>query len=170
MAVVIALLTVIYKVNTDDALEGFVNGAKKALVPAFITILVYTCLVITTYHPYQLAIYKGLLTIGEGFNVVTATLSGILSGLFNQDAAYVFQAVVPYLTGLVTNTDVYPIAGILFQSVYGVTMLVAPTSLILTTVLAYLDVPYKDWLKSIWKLLVELLVVLLIIFTILVLV
>lgn len=170
MAVVLALLTVIYKVDTDDALEGFVNGAKKALIPALITIIVYTCLVLTTYHPYQLAIYKGLLTIGEGFNIVTATLSGILSGLFNQDAAYVFQAVVPYLTGLVTNTEVYPIMGILFQSVYGVTMLVAPTSLILTTVLAYLEVPYKDWLKSIWKLLVELLVVLLIIFTILVLV
>ena len=170
MAIVLALLTVIYKVDTDDALEGFVNGAKKALIPALITIIVYTCLVLTTYHPYQLAIYKGLLTIGKGFNVVTATLSGILSGLFNQDAAYVFQAVVPYLTGLVTNTEVYPIMGILFQSVYGVTMLVAPTSLILTTVLAYLDVPYKEWLKSIWKLLVELLVVLLIIFTILVLV
>lgn len=170
MAVVIALLTVIYKVNVDDALEGFANGAKKALVPALITIVVYTCLVITTYHPYQLAIYKGLLSIGKGFNVVTATLSGILSGLFNQDPAYVFQAVVPYFAGVVTNTDVYPIAGILFQSVYGVTMLVAPTSLILTTVLSYLEVPYKEWLKAIWKLLVEILVVLLIIFTILVLV
>ena len=170
MAVVIALLTVIYKVNVDDALEGFANGAKKALVPALITIVVYTCLVTTTYHPYQLAIYKGLLSIGKGFNVVTATLSGILSGLFNQDPAYVFQAVVPYFAGVVTNTDVYPIAGILFQSVYGVTMLVAPTSLILTTVLSYLEVPYKEWLKAIWKLLVEILVVLLIIFTILVLV
>ena len=170
MAVIVALLTVIYKVNVDDALEGFAAGAKKAFVPAIITVLVYLCLVITTYHPYQLAIYKGLLTIGDGFNVITATLAGIFSGLFNQDAAYVFQAVVPYFAGLVTNTDVYPIAGILFQSVYGVTMLVAPTSLILTIVLSYLEVSYKDWLKSIWKLLVELLVVLLIIFTILVLI
>ena len=170
MAVVIALLTVIYKVNVDDALEGFAAGAKKALVPALIVILVYTCLVITTYHPYQLAIYKGLLNIGKGFNVVTSTLAGILAGFFNQDPAYSFQAVIPYFTGIVTNTDVYPVAAILYQSVYGVTMLVAPTSLILATVLAYLEVSYKDWLKSIWKLLVELFVVLLIIFTILVLI
>ena len=170
MSIVITLLTVIYKVNTDDALEGFANGAKKALVPALLSLIVYACLVITTYHPYQLAIYKALLGIGKGFNVVTATISGILSGLFNQDPAYVFQAVVPYFAGVVTNTDVYPIAGILFQSVYGVTMLVAPTSLILVTVLSYLDVSYKSWLKSIWKLLVELLVALLIIFTILVLI
>ena len=48
-------------------------------------------------------------------------------------------------------------------------MLVAPTSLVLVTVLSYLDISYKSWLKSIWKLLVEIFVVLLIIFTILVL-
>lgn len=169
MAVVLALLTIIYKVSADDALEGFANGAKKALVPAFLALIVYACLVITTYHPYQLAIYKAILGIGKGFNVVTATLVGILSGLFNQDPAYVFQAAVPYFTGIVTNSDVYPIAGILFQSVYGVTMLVAPTSLLLVTVLSYLGVSYKSWLKSIWKLLLEVFVVLLIIFTILVL-
>ncbi|MBO5120089.1 MAG: hypothetical protein J6C28_00200 [Bacilli bacterium] len=169
MAVVLALLTVIYKVSADDALEGFANGAKKALVPAFLALIVYACLVITTYHPYQLAIYKALLGISKGFNVVTATLVGILSGLFNQDPAYVFQAAVPYFTGVVTNSDVYPIAGILFQSVYGVTMLVAPTSLLLVTVLSYLGVSYKSWLKAIWKLLLEVFVVLLIVFTILVL-
>lgn len=170
MAAVIALLTVIYKVDTDDALEGFANGAKKALVPALIVLLVYTCLVITTYHPYQLAIYKALFGLTKGFNVVTGTIAAMLAGLFNQDPAYVFQAAVPYLTGVFTNAEVYPVVAIVFQSIYGVTMLVAPTSLILTVVLSYLEVSYKDWLKAIWKLLVELLVVLLIVFTILILV
>ena len=170
MAAVIALLTVIYKVDTDDALEGFANGAKKALVPALIVLLVYTCLVITTYHPYQLAIYKALFGLTKGFNVVTGTIAAMLSGLFNQDPSYTFQAVIPYLTGTFTNAEVYPVVAILFQSIYGVTMLVAPTGLILTVVLSYLEVSYKDWLKAIWKLLVELFVVLLIVFTILVLV
>ena len=49
-------------------------------------------------------------------------------------------------------------------------MLAVPTSLTLMVVLSYLGISYKDWLKSIWKLLVELLVVLLLVFTILVLV
>ena len=53
---------------------------------------------------------------------------------------------------------------------YGVTMLVAPTSVVLMTVLSYLGVSYKEWFKNIWKLLLELLVLMLIIFTILVLV
>ena len=167
--IVIALLTVIYKVDADEALEGFANGAKKALVPALIVLLVYTCLVITTYHPYQLAIYKALFSLTKGFNVVTGTIAAMLSGLFNQDPAYTFQAVIPYLTGTFTDANVYPVVAILFQSVYGLPMLVAPTGLILTVVLSYLEVSYKDWLKAIWKLLVELFVVLLIVFTILIL-
>lgn len=170
MATVIVLLTVIYKIKLDDIFEGFANGIKKALVPAFITLIVYSCLVITTYHPFQLTIYKAVLSLTEGFNVVTTTIVAILTGFFNQDPAYAFQAVVPYFAGVVTNSDIYPVAAILFQSVYGVTMLVAPTSLILTVVLSYLGVSFKDWIKAVWKLLVELLVVLLIIFTILVLI
>lgn len=170
MATVIILLTVIYKIKLDDIFEGFANGIKKALVPAFITLIVYSCLVITTYHPFQLAIYKAVLSLTKGFNVVTTTIVAILTGFFNQDPAYAFQAAVPYFAGVVTNSDIYPIAAILFQSVYGLTMLVAPTSLILTVVLSYLGVSFKEWIKAVWKLLVELLVVLLIIFTILVLI
>lgn len=170
MTFIAGLLMIIYKIKIDDAFEGFATGVKKALCPAFLAFLVYLCLVITTYHPYQLAIYKGLLNITDGFNVITSTITAILSGFFNQDPSYSFQAVVPYLASIVTDTNVYPVVGILFQSLYGVTMLVAPTSLILVTVLSYLDISYKTWLKSIWKLLVEVFAVLLIVFTILVLI
>ena len=159
MAAISALLTIIYKVDVDDALEGFVNGAKKAMVPALITLLVYTVLVITTYHPYQLAIYKALLNITKGFNIVPSAFVALLTGLFNQDPAYSFQAVLPYFTGVGTNSGVYETAGLLFQSLYGIVMLVAPTGLILMVVLSYLEISYKEWLKAIWKLLVELLLV-----------
>lgn len=170
MAFIITLLTVIYKVKVNDVFEGLANGAKKALAPAFVVLLVYTCLVLTTYHPYQQAVYKAVLGLTKGFNIVTATITGILTSLFNQDPAYAFQAAVPYFAGIVTDTNLYPVAGILFQSIYGVSMLFVPTSLVLMTVLSYLGISYKEWMKSIWKLLVELFVVLLIVFAILVLV
>ena len=157
MAAISALLTIIYKVEVDDALEGFVNGAKKAMVPALVALLVYTVLVITTYHPYQLAIYKALLNITKGFNIVPSAIVALLTGLFNQDPANSFQAVLPYFAGVITNSGVYETAGLLFQSLYGIVMLVAPTGLILMVVLAYLEVSYNEWLKAIWKLLVELL-------------
>lgn len=164
---VMLLLIVIYKVKLNDAFDGFAEGAKKALGPAFIAILVYTILVMVTYHPFQLVIYKAILGLSKGFNIATTTVVAILSSLFNVDPSYVFQSIVPYYTSVVTNADNYSIVGIIFQSMYGLTLMFAPTSLILMGILSYLKVSYVDWLKRIWKLLLELFVILLIIFMIL---
>ncbi|MBQ2639589.1 MAG: hypothetical protein IJF92_02380 [Bacilli bacterium] len=164
------LLSFIYKVNFDDMIDGFVEGAKKAALPALVVVLAYTCLVIATYHPFQLVIYKALLGMTKGFNIVTGSIVAIISSAINVDPSYTFQSVLPYLTSVVTDKAAYPVVGLVFQSVYGLTMLVAPTSIILMGVLAYLDIPYTKWLKTIWKLFVELFVVLLVVFLIVVLV
>lgn len=169
MTTVALILVYVYKISIDDAIEGFTIGAKKALAPAFLVLVIYTILVAVTYHPFQTTIYEALFGLTKGFNVVTTSIAALLSGLFNSDALYAFQAVVPHFAGVVTNTEVYPVATILFQSIYGVSMLVAPTSVVLVLVLNYLGISFKEWFKAIWKLLVELLVILLLIFTILVL-
>lgn len=164
------ILALIYKVKFDELVDGFVNGAKRALGPAVITIMIYTILVLTTYHPFQLVVYKAILGITDGFNVFTTFIVAILSALFNGDAAYAFQSSLPYLASIVTNADNYPIIAVVYQAAYGLTMLVAPTSLVLMGMLSYLKVPYSKWFKAIWKLVLELLVVLLIVFTILILI
>ena len=164
------ILTLIYKVKFDEIIEGFVNGAKRALGPAVITIMIYTILVITTYHPFQLVIYKAILGITDGFNVFTTFIVAILSALFNGDVAYAIQSSLPYLASLVTNADNYPVISVVYQAAYGLTMLVAPTSLILMGMLSYLKIPYSKWFKAIWKLVLELIVVLLVVFTILILI
>lgn len=169
MAIVALIIVIIYKVKIDDIIDGFVAGAKKALLPAVISLLIYVILVITTYHPFQLTIYKFVLDITKDFNVFTSSIVAVLSSLFNADPAYVFQAAVPYLSSL-ADTEVYTIIEILFQSMYGLSMLFVPTSIVLMGTLSYLNISYKEWLKSIWKLLVELFVILLIIMTILVLI
>ena len=164
------ILAFIYKLDFNDVLDGFVNGIKKALVPAFLVVGIYTCLIITYTHLYQTTIYESLFGLTKGFNIVTTSVAGFLGGLFNSDPAYVFQILVPHFAGVVTNTEIYPIAGILFQAMYGVSMLVAPTSVVLLVVLNYLDVSIKQWFSAVWKLLIELVVVLLLIFTILLLI
>lgn len=161
------LLMFIYKIKFNEAFDGFAEGAKKALAPAFVVILIYSMLVLVTYHPFQLVIYKAVLGLSKGFNIATATVVAILASLFNGDAAYVFQSVLPYFTSVVTNADNYAIAGVIFQAMYGFVMLLAPTSVILMATLSYLNISYKDWLKRVWKLLLELFVILLIIFIIL---
>ena len=152
----------IYMIKFDNYLDAAIRGIRKALLPALLVILIYAILVLVTYHPFQLAIFNALL--GEKFNVFASGLSAILSSLINVESAYVFQTTVPVIA---TQADVNKsLVYVMFQSIYGVIMLIAPTSLILMGVLAYLKIPYGKWFKTIWKLVLELLVILFIIFLI----
>ncbi len=163
------LLVVIYKVKFSEVLDGANEGIKKALPLVIITILIYICLVITTYHPFQLEIYKVLLGVVDKFNYAGALITSLvvsLAGIFNADATYAFSSILQHLMTVVTDSASYPAIAVIFQSMYGFTMLFAPTSLILMLVLSYLDIPYSKWLKTIWKLILELLAILLIVFAI----
>ena len=167
MIVAAAFLMIVYKVKFNDGLQAFITGAKRTLEPACLVILIYTCLVAVTYHPFQLTIYKFLFGFTKGFNVFTSTIAAILASVFNADPLYAFQSVLPYLASLVSKKSTYAVIGVVYQAMYGVTMLVAPTSVVLMTVLSYLGISYKEWWKNIWKLVLELFVLMLIIFTIL---
>ena len=166
MGLIVLVLSIVYKLSFDDVVDGFVKGAKKALYPAVIVVFIYSILVLVTYHTFQLVLYKAILGWTKGFNIFTTVLVSLLAGLFNSDIYYTFQSVVPYFASVVELKD-YSVAGLIFQSMYGVTSLVAPTSLVLMTALAYLGVSYKEWLKNVWKFLLELFVVLLVIIVIL---
>lgn len=171
MALIILFLALVYKVKVQDILDGALAGIKKALPLGLIVVLLYACLVIVTYHPFQLVIYKTLLGVIDKFGVVGALMSSLvamLASIFNVDPSYAFQSVLIYLASIVTDNTVYPVIGVIFQAMYGFTMLFAPTSVILMVVLSYLDIPYTKWIKTIWKLLLEVLVVLLIVFILLV--
>ena len=160
------IIALCYKVKFDDFFSSYGKGVKRALTPAFIMYLIYLVLIIVTYNNFQLTIYDWILNLSKGFNVITTTITAFLSSVFNVELLYSVNSVVPYLTSIVTDIGAYPLIGIIFQTIYGLAMLVAPTSIILMGTLAYLDIPYGKWLKHIWKLFVELLIVLLIIFTI----
>ncbi len=167
LALLILIYALIYKVKINDILDGFANGVKKALAPAGIVILVYTVLVLCYYHQFQLVLYKTILGFSKGFNIATTSLVAILTSLFNVDPNYVFPSAIPYYMSVVTNSDHYSTVAVMFQSLHGLTSLVAPTSLTLMAVLAYLKISYKDWLKNAWKFILSFLAVLLILFIIL---
>ena len=158
------LLMFIYNISFDEAVEGFVKGAKRAIAPSVITILIYSILVLVVYHPFPLVIYKFILGLTKSFNIFTTAVVSMLCGLFHSDASYSFQSVVPYYVSVVKNSKIYADAAIIFQSMYGFMMLFAPTSLILMVTLSYLKISYGQWLKNVWKLLLELFIILFIAF------
>ena len=169
VTLLIVILAIIYKVKLDDIFDGAIAGIKKAVVPAFVVLLLYTVLVTVTYHPYQLAIYKAILGLAKGksMNIGTTVITTILASVFNVDPAYTYQALLPYYASVVTNTKDYQLVAVVAQSMYGFASLFAPTSIVLMCSLAYLKISFKDWFKNAWKLLLELFVILLIIFIIL---
>ena len=118
MTLLILFLAIVYKVKFNDILKGFMDGIKRALPLGLITILIYSCLVIVTYHPFQLVIYKALLSGIDKFNVFGALLSSLtalLAGIFNVDPSYAFQSVLLYLTSVVTDSASYSTIGVIFQ-------------------------------------------------------
>lgn len=160
------ILALVYRVKFEDFIDGICEGVKRSFGPGVVMLLTYVVLVVVTYHPFQLFITKFLLNITSGFNVVTMMVAAFIASVFNVDLIYVSQNVLPYVQSVITNTELYPLIGVIFQSIYGLVCLVAPTSFILMGTLCYLNVPYKQWLKHIWKLFLALLAILAIVFLI----
>ena len=160
------ILALVYRVKWEDLAKGIEDGIKKAIKPAIVMLLVYVVLIIATYHPFQLMITKFILGLTSGLNVVTMSIVAMFASLFNVDSIYVAQSTIPYVMSVIGNADLYPLVGIIFQAIYGLMMLVLPTSVILVGTLSYLNISYGEWLKHIWKVFVELLIVLLVIFLI----
>lgn len=166
------LLSFIYKMKFNDYITNFMNGAKRALKPAVLVILLYVVLVISTYNPVTLTILKPLLDLTKGLNVLTMSVAAFVSSVFGVElnhAAGGIGGVLPYAVNVAyTNLaqgDI-TVLSLIWQSMYGLAMLVAPTSVILIATLAYLHIPYGKWLKAIWISLLGLVAVPVVIFAI----
>jgi len=161
------LLSLCYKVKFSEFLTSFFNGAKRALKPALLVVLIYTVLVSTTYIPFLLTMLKPIIDSTEGLNAITMSITAFISSIFNVELYYAAGSVLYYVVGgAFVNLAAGEVAllSLIFQSMYGVAMLVAPTSVVLMVTLAYMNIPYQSWLKAIWKFLLQLVIVLLIIF------
>lgn len=160
-------LAFIYGLKFDEFLDGVMDGIKKALKPAIYMFSIYLVLIIVTYNPFQLHFTKFLVNLTDGLNVITMTIVAMIASIFNIESVYVAQSTLPYVTSVITDSSLYPLLAVIFQSIYGLVMLIAPTSVILLGTLTYLDISYTQWIKHIWKLFLQLLLVLVIIFLIL---
>ena len=168
------ILALIYKVKFDDFIDGILEGMKKTFVPALTMILAYLVLIICVEDAFQLHFVRFFLELNKGLSsigvVFTMTLSLIVGSIVNVDTLYLAQVVLSYATTIITDTSLYPIIGVMTQGIYGLMMLIAPTSLVLIGTLSFLNIPYLQWIKHIWKVFLELLGILLVIFLILVLI
>ena len=164
------VLSIIYRIKVDDILDDYKEGAKGFIMPALLVVLAYVSVVVTTNHPFLLTILKPLLTITDGFNSVTLSISMFITSIFKMEPYYIATSVLPYVGSIVEDTSVYALIGFITQGMQGLSMLIAPTSIVLLAVISYLKVNYTKWFKGIIAFFGELLLVSFIIFTIILLV
>ena len=147
------IISFIYKVKFNDYISYFMNGCEKALKGAILVVLTYVVLVATTYVPYVLTIVRPILNLTQTLNVFTMSITAFIASVFSVDSYYAGTGVLPFVTSIYTSmaSEDVTLLAMIWQSMYGLATLVAPTSVVLLATLSYLNVPYGKWLKNVWK-------------------
>ncbi len=155
MIVTSMVISKIYKLSFNDYIESFIAGVKKWMPTAIYAALASVILGVL-YQSLQYgsgtlvdSINGKLFELSDGFNPIITGVSALFSGFFFNDLYYLLAD----LSGFVTGFDAasLSIAGLLIQSVYGVAMMIFPTSVVLIAGLSYFDVSYGKWMKYIWR-------------------
>ena len=75
----------------------------------------------------------------------------MIGTLLHSDLYYTVAGVYSNIIAAVTDKSLMSTYAVTFQSVYGLTSIVAPTSFLVIFALKYFDVPYTTWFKYIWR-------------------
>ncbi|MDD2377234.1 MAG: hypothetical protein PHD10_01680 [Bacilli bacterium] len=160
------LLGWIYNIKFDEILSSFGEGAKKVLKPALLVILanvIFTIMINAQTGNIAITITNYITGLSEGVNVFATTLASAFGSFFFNDFYYLLTNVMGPIQAAWTDVEFYSVLAIVFQSVHGLMLLFLPTSMILLAGLSLCDISYKDWLKYIWKFLIQVLAVILIV-------
>lgn len=150
------LIAWIYSIKLDDFIDGFKEGAKKMLLPGIYVLfasIIFSQIVTSSNGNISLTISNSILKMSNDFNIFTGAVTGILGSFFYNDYLYLMNG----LYGVVSlyNASMMPFILTVFQSMFGIMMFVLPVSIMLIGGLKYLDVSYKEWIKYIWKFLIQ---------------
>ncbi len=163
VVIILACLVIkfVYHITFEDTLSNFGVGLKNVLYASLIAMLAYAVLIITSSHPIVLTILKPLLQLTDGLNILIYPLCTLVSALFNSDFAYFEYGVLnfSYATTYFTSAGVLPLVEFITQTMYGLAILIAPTSVVLLFSLSLLDIKYTTWLRKMLFVILELLLI-----------
>ena len=165
LAITILVVKFVSKMKFNDMLTNAYEGIKVMIKPTLFLILAYMMFVLLYWSPILTTVLNEVGKLSSSFNPFVVSLQAFIASIFNTDFAYIGYS-LSYAIGSFTGTE-GNIAFLIYTTIYGLVQFVTPISVFLLFGLSYMDIPYKKWLKYIWKFFVGMLVCLLIIFTIL---
>lgn len=154
------IISWIYSIKFNEFIDSFKEGTKKMLLPGIYVIfasLIFSQVVTSSGGNISVTISNFILGWFNDFNILTGSLTGIVGSFFYNDYLYFMNG----LYGIVSlyNTSMMPFILSVFQSMFGLMMFILPVSITLVGGLKYLNISYKDWVKYIWKFLLQIFVI-----------
>lgn len=158
------IISLIYRLSLDDIIESFGKGLKENLKLVLYIIganLVFMLLFKNGVSAnYVTTIVEYLMNLTENFNSIILSITTIISSFFyNSFSTLISTLYTPTVILTGTTVNLRFLAALIIQTMYGLVMLIAPTSVLLILGLSYFNISYKEWLKNSWKLLLQLLIV-----------
>jgi len=149
----IALLVVIItnRISFKVVCSSFGEGVKKMLKVAVMYSLAFTLFYLMYAYSWPTAVVD-LFIRTDSYNllfILFGFIAAILATAFCADPVYSAYYFGTYLAAIFTVN--LGITAILWRLGSSMALLIAPTSFLLLAALAYADIPYKQWMKYIWK-------------------
>lgn len=158
----------IYGIKIDDMIDGMYKGAKRVLAPALILLAISTIPTIASNYPFYLTIADKVLSFFENFNIFISSVATFITAVFVPNISLGAAKLLPLVNATMTS-DINAFS-LIIQTIYGLVLLVAPTSALLMLGLSYYKINYTEWFKYIFKLFLYVFIVLMAIFIIVVLI
>lgn len=157
------LIAFLYRKSFNNFVSATEEGAKKAMRPALLVVIAYLILVAIVTVPFEMTILEHMLSLDSGFQFLPMLIVAIVYSLFTVESYYGITSSASYVLVAAKTTEKVGMISLIWQTMYGLMMLVAPTSIVLLVTLSYLDISYGKWLKAVWKLFIELFAAILVI-------
>jgi uncharacterized ion transporter superfamily protein YfcC len=150
------IISWVYSIKFNDFIDSFKEGSKKMLLPGIYVVfasIIFSQIATSNGGNISLTISHSILNLFKDFNILTGVLTGIVGSFFYNDYLYFMNG----LYGVVSlyNTSMMPFILSVFQSMFGIMMFILPVSVTLIGGLKYLNISYKDWVKYIWRFLLQ---------------
>lgn len=158
------ILALIYKIKIDGTLEAISKGIRVALPYALILVVANMVLVGVYNSGFFNTIIVALGKMKD--SVLSSSTLSVLSSVLYPDHSYATQFSLSTLTYAVKDTNIYLVIAVVFQALYSLCLMIAPTSILVLMGLHYEGVDYKSWVKYVYKYFLTLLIIFLVIFMI----
>lgn len=163
MMLAVIIIKFICKVKWNDIFDNFIAGCKKMVPVAGLAVMAYTVLVCAYNNGFMEHLISSANESMGGLNLAMTSLFSIIGSITNVDLFYTSVGIFKPILDTFSDEAMLPVLAMSFQTLFGLVMLVGPTSLLLVIGLTYLDIPYITWLKYIWRFLLELFILIFVI-------